>query len=212
MAEGRRKSAKGQPRTGAAARSFSIPLTTTLPQLLEGGSDHAFRQLIYDIAHLSELVADARRHLAAQLGLTPPLYNILMVVAEYGGAGGITVVDASLHLHVTAAFVTTQVNQLVERSLIAKSPNPEDGRSVILTLTALGKREVLRVSEDIRKINDDFFAGLDRVSFRVLTTAVAQLIKSGELVVLKVIGRGEALPDYARRAITKRIATDRTGK
>jgi DNA-binding MarR family transcriptional regulator len=180
MTETTGKPRKRPVRRPSVSRTFRFPKTVSRSALLEDGEDHRFRKLIYELGYLSELLDRARQHLAATLGLSPPQYNIVMVVAEFQQVHGVSVVDIASHLHVSGAFVTTQANTLVAKGLLEKLPNPNDGRSVLLRLTALAAAEVERVAPHIREFNDRFFASLDRERFVELCRAVSGLIGSAE--------------------------------
>lgn len=186
-----------------AEPDFEMPLTVTRTQLLEKGSDHQFRQLIYDLGRLGEIVNGARRHLADELGVTPAQYSIIMVIAEYEGESGVNVAEVAAHHHVSGAFVTAQVNQLVEAGLIEKSPHPTDGRSVLLRLTPKSKSEIRRVAPHICEFNDMFFSAMSRKSFKEFAGAVADLIRTGEKALLDATTRAK-LSATARRAMLRR--------
>src|SRR5580698_10636587 len=75
--------------------SFRLALSASLVDLLdEGGkTDHRFRQLLYDFSTLGASLEVARSYLASYLGISPPQYNIAMVLANHQNTGGISVSD-----------------------------------------------------------------------------------------------------------------------
>ena len=82
----------GSATTGTATRPakkkdapFHLALSASLVELLdEGGkTDHRFRQLLYDFSTLGASLEVARAYLASQLGISPPQYNIAMIVANH---------------------------------------------------------------------------------------------------------------------------------
>ena len=96
--------------------------TVSRPELLEDGRDHRLRQLIYDLFVLSTHVDTIRKRVAGLIGLTPPQYSIVMVVAQYQQNRGASVGAVAAHLHVTSAFVATETNKLVRKGFFTKRP------------------------------------------------------------------------------------------
>lgn len=180
MPSGSRAKSSSRGRKSGANRGFRCPSTVSLPALLTGGTDHDFRALLYDLDYFTRLLGAARTHLAAAMGLTPPQYNIVMIVAEFMSERGISVGEVAQHLHVSGSFVTTEANKIVDLALIEKAPNPDDGRGILLRLTSRGQAEVGRVSGHICEFNDRFFAALSKTDFGRLQRMVASLIRDGE--------------------------------
>lgn len=177
----RRRDRQGKSKHSSAARDrriFTFPATVTKPELLDsdGRSDRGFRQLLYDFSVLGAHLEFARAYLASQLDLSPPQYNIVMIVAQYQGAMGVRVSEVAQHLHVTKAFITSEVQRLDERGLVTKYPNPNDGRSVLLRLTAAGENKVLRIGPKRLFVNDHLFRSLSGRDFRNIARIVASLI------------------------------------
>jgi DNA-binding MarR family transcriptional regulator len=59
--------------------------------------------------------------------------------------GPIGVNELALHLGLDGSTVTRQATALVDRGFVSRRPDPTDGRAVLLSLTAAGRREVERV-------------------------------------------------------------------
>ena len=161
------------------------PASVSRAPLLDGdGRDRSFRATVYDLLTVGARMEAVRDRLAAEMGVTGPQYAILMAVAhaqdEEGGAG---VRAVARRLHVSGPFVTAQVNRLVADKLIEKTPNPADGRGVILRLTKRGRAAVEKTAPAIRDANDRFFAPLDRDDFEALSDIAARLVDSSEAAV-----------------------------
>jgi DNA-binding MarR family transcriptional regulator len=152
----------------------------SLPSLLDKGRqpDGTFRQLLYDISVVSTLLESAREYLANRLGVTPPQYNIVMVVARADGAGsaGVSVSDVASRLNVTGAFVTNEVKKLVKGGLIVKKTNPDDGRGVLLSLTPTGYVKVRELEPDLLMVNNRLFGTLSAEDFHDLSRIMGSLI------------------------------------
>ena len=157
---------------------FTFPATVSKPELLDsdGRSDRGFRQLLYDFSVLGAHLEFARAYLASQLDLTSPQYNIVMIIAQYQGAMGVSVSEVAQHLHVSTAFITSQVQRLEEERLVSRRQNPKDGRSVLLRLSAAGEQKVLQIGSKRLLVNDHLFRGLSGRDFHHLARTVASLI------------------------------------
>ena len=97
-----------------------------------------------------------------------------------GGAG---VRAVARRLNVSGPFITAQVNLLVKANLVAKHPNPEDGRGVSLRLTEQGEAQLEAMAPEMQRANDTFFGSLSVEDFRSLSEIVARLEASTELAV-----------------------------
>ncbi len=150
--------AKNLPKT----RHFKLPLSISKPELLddEGLSDLRFRQLLYDFSVLGSSLEEARAYLASLSGLTSPQYNVVMIIAQYQGAKGVSVTSVAQHLHVTTAFITLETGRLERSGWIEKRQNPSDGRGILLRLTKKGESNVQRIAPQRLIINDHLFGKL----------------------------------------------------
>jgi len=179
-------------------RIFTMPPSVSRTELLDenGTSDRRFRQFIYDFSALGAQLDLVRTYLSSQLGLSSPQYNIVMIIAQYQGAKGISVSDVAQHLHVTTAFITSEVGKLEQAGLVEKRPNPNDGRGVLLCLTAVGEARALQIGPKRLLINDHLFRGLSGDDFRQLTQTVASLIDAftETINMLKVMAQGPSTP------------------
>lgn len=162
----------------AATGVFTLLPTVSKPELLDadGASDRGFRQFLYDFSSLASYLASARSYLAAQLGVSSPQYNILMIIAQYQGYEGVSVSDVAQHLHVTTAFITGEARKLERAGLLEKRPNPSDGRGILLRLTAQGEDSVQRIAPERLFVNDHLFQSMSGEDFRHLANTVASLL------------------------------------
>jgi DNA-binding MarR family transcriptional regulator len=175
----RRASAASPVRIKPIAKSdFQMTPTVSRLALLDEGSktDHRFRQLLYDFSTLGTSLEIARSYLASLLGLSSPRYNVLMVIASRHNEGGIGVSDVAKRLHVSTAFITSEVGKLEESGLVEKRPNPKDGRGVLLCLAPGGKRAVQHIGPERRKVNDKLFGSLSAKQFRMLSETLSMLL------------------------------------
>jgi DNA-binding MarR family transcriptional regulator len=134
------------------------PLSISLPSLLRDGSDREFRRLIYSFARFVELFTRHRNCYAAYIGITGPQYFMFTIIA---GTKDATVGRIARQMSVSSQFVANEIGKLIEKGIVAKTPNKADRRSMILSLTAKG-RDLFRELGPIRRESND-------LTFRSLT-------------------------------------------
>jgi DNA-binding MarR family transcriptional regulator len=162
---------------------FRLPATASRPALLELRSDSRFRQLVYDLLTISVRMETVRTYLARQIGITGPQYSVLVAIAQFQGAEGVSVSKVAEVLHVSGAFITAETRQLERVDLVIKAINPRDRRGVLLRLTPNGERQMIAISPAIMAINDKFFAPLTHGAFRQFADSAAQLVSSSRQVI-----------------------------
>ena len=84
----------------------------------------------------------------------------------------------------SGAFVTAETGKLAKRALLAKRPNPADGRSVLLSLTSKGRKALDLALPHIRAVNDVFFGKLGAEEFERLAAAAARIVEASPAAVL----------------------------
>ena len=161
-------------------RRRSRPLTVSRPALLAGGSDAEFRGLIHDLIAYGHRLDACRDAFAAIIGVSGVQYEILMLVSR---SRGLSVGEVAARLHRSGAFITIEANKLVQRGILEKSSDPEDGRRVILKANAKSEALVGRLSPYQRRINDVLFECLDARRFSQLRALAADLVACGDRAV-----------------------------
>lgn len=162
--------------------------TTALPQLLDDdGNDIKFRHLIYNLLAFSSRIEQVRNGLGELMGLTGTQYSVLIAIRMLKGEERNTgVVDIADYLHVTGAFVTSEVNKLVKLGLVAKVPDSADRRRVSLSITAAGEDRLEALLEHQVPVNDILFAGISREEFDLLCSVFARLVEQGESAAVEI--------------------------
>jgi DNA-binding MarR family transcriptional regulator len=163
-------------------KSYHPPLTVTRRALLRHGSDVDFRRLIYRLLLAEERLRRARDFLGRQAGLTGPQYTMLITVAYLQGATGIAVQSLARNLRVTSAFITSESRRLIERGLLARRTNPHDSRSILLSVTAAGRRRIEKLVPELRTVNNAFFGQVTARSFANAMQFLEQIIAGSERV------------------------------
>lgn len=161
------------------------PVTTARPELRGDGTGERFRQLVNDLLTIAVRMDTVRERFAQIVGVTAPQYTALVTVAQLEGAlDGATVRAVAEHMHVSGAFVTAEAGKLAKRGLLAKRPNPADGRSVLLSLTRKGRQALGSALPHIRAVNDVFFGKLGAEEFERLAAAAARIVAASPAAVL----------------------------
>jgi MarR family transcriptional regulator, organic hydroperoxide resistance regulator len=153
--------------------------TVSKPQLLVEGTDAAFRSFIHDFLAFSALVSDIRSGFGEHLGMTGIGYTTLISIAHLQGRSGVGVNAIAEHLHLSGAFITTEVAKLVRAGLVHKGVNAKDKRRVLLTVTAAGRKMLSDLVVVQGPVNDALFDCLTTGEFTQLRNIMARLVPCG---------------------------------
>ena len=162
-------------------QTWRLPPSTSRAALLDAsGGDGGFRRLVYDILTMAGNFERIRERMAATLGLTGIQYHILMAVAEVGQGEPVTVSAIAGHLHITGAYVTMETRKLARTGLLDKRRNPDDRRSVLLSLTDESWRKLENFAPQLREINDTLFCDIGPKTFRQFCNIVDHMRRTSD--------------------------------
>lgn len=136
-----------------------------------------------DSAGLGDLMHAAFRglrrrwmHQLAPFDLTPHQFRALNAVARVDAAGGtqtagddgcaesavpgVRLKDLAERLRIAPRSATEVVDQLQDKGLLTRTPDPSDRRATLLLLTAAGAKLRDKVLADRRREADEYFSGL----------------------------------------------------
>ncbi|HEY7241852.1 MAG TPA: MarR family transcriptional regulator [Burkholderiales bacterium] len=150
--------------------------STSLDALMEKGSERPFRELIYSLMSLSNLMRSNQEHFAAYIGVTVPQYTMMAVLNDAGRA---SVGEIAARLEVSSQFVTLEVRKLLEKGLVEKQPNQADRRSVLLELTPTGQALMRELAPLRRETNDLMFRTLSAEQIAQLRAIFGTLLRDG---------------------------------
>src|ERR1700733_10458032 len=107
------------------------------------------------------------------LGLTFARYEVLMLLS-FSRQGALPLGKVGERLQVNAASVTNAVDRLEADGLVARRPNPGDGRGTLAAITAEGRKVAERatVAMNVHVFSD---LGLDAAALRALFDALGRL-------------------------------------
>lgn len=164
--------------------SINTRLTVSREDLLQDGSDAAFRTMLHNLLAFSARLQQIRGQFAAFIGLSGPQYTILITVRQLQGDAGVGANAVAAHLSHSPAFVTAETNKLAKLGVLNKWPNPEDGRRVILSVTDRGEELLKTLAPQQQEINDQLFEPVTAENFRMLETLARELNESAEKALL----------------------------
>lgn len=167
---------------------MSRKLTTSRKALLTDGGDTQFRKMIYDFFALSSKLEAIRERFGTKIGINGRQYSILIAISHLQGKEGVGVNAVAEHLHLSGAFVTTEVNRLIELKLVEKETNPQDRRRVLLSVTPNGLAHLDALVSYQAPVNDALFDCLDRSDFLALSRILSGLLVCAD--------KAQALQDY----------------
>jgi DNA-binding MarR family transcriptional regulator len=116
-----------------------------------------------------------------KLGITLPEAR---VIASVGSFGPFSIMDLAKHANLDKSQASRAAEALIQRGLVARAQSPEDGRSVVISLTPEGRALFRKVMPIARKWNADLFACLDEAQAKALGQAldkvIAQALANGQ--------------------------------
>ncbi len=122
---------------------------------------------------VSSLIAERYRK---RFALKIPEWRVMAVLGDSGdGAGPMTQRDLTAATVMDKVAVNRAVKVLEERGLVARVPNPGDGRSHLLELTEEGRAIHAEVMPLAREIERELLAGLVPVEEELLRRLLAQM-------------------------------------
>lgn len=184
-----------------------LPLTVSRPALLVEQSDVAFRDLLHDMLAFAAVIETVRDRLGGLIGLSGTQYTILTSIARLSDRmPDLGVNQVAEHLHLSGAFITLEVNKLVNAGLVTKTVNPDDRRRVVLAVTPEAERRLTEMVRVQVPANDSLFEPLSAQEFKALRTIIAKLAAPGDRAVqlinyLAPTGKLEEVPRDVRAPV-----------
>jgi len=129
--------------------------------------DTRLREFVADFYAAVSMMRILRQEIASTLSLTPAEYSVLLAVWYLERKKEMTVRAIANHLHVAAAYVTSEVSKLVAKGLLTKTRDKRDRRAVSVGLTKNARDLLARLERILGEINRPLFSSL---SFRDLAS------------------------------------------
>ncbi|MCP3802607.1 MarR family transcriptional regulator [Allokutzneria sp. A3M-2-11 16] len=121
-------------------------------------------------AHTHRLVLDG----LAEAGARGHHYRVLATLEEFGPASQATV---GRHAGIHLSDVVAALNELAEQGLVERSPDPEDRRRNVVTITATGRRQLKKLDKRLAKAQEELLAPLSPDEREQLTLMLARLLE-----------------------------------
>lgn len=109
----------------------------------------------------------------AQDGVRRYHYSVLAALEEYGPASQATL---GRRTGIDRSDMVATVNDLAERQLLSRAPDPEDRRRNIITITGAGRRQLTHLDRLLAAAQDEFLAPLPAADRRNLVDLLARLV------------------------------------
>lgn len=91
------------------------------------------------IYRAAKLVGDAQEQAYAQFGITRADFDVLATLRRAGTPEGLSPGRLTSALMLTSGGMTSRLDRLERAGLVARQPDPEDRRALLVTLTAAGR-------------------------------------------------------------------------
>lgn len=141
-----------------------LPPTVSSPALLVDGSDALIRRITHLHFILSGMLDNIRGGFAALIGVSSFQYVLMQALGRLHTETEWTVRSVSREMHMTDAYVSTEIADLVDQGLLAKVSNPDDRRVSFLTLTERGRAALAAIAPIQQTVNDTLYGHLDEAS------------------------------------------------
>lgn len=119
--------------------------------------------------HAHRLVADG----FSSVGARGYHYRVLAALAESGPASQAALGRRS---RINVSDMVATINELADRQLVERAPDPSDRRRNIITLTTAGKRQLRRLEKQLAECQDQLLAPLSPQERRRLTELLSRLL------------------------------------
>lgn len=141
------------------------------------------REFISDFTAASSLMRKLRASLATSLDLTAAGHSVLLGLWYCERHGDTTVRELADHLHVAAAHVTAEVNDLVKRGFVTKVPSMRDKRAVSLHITDSGRELLNKLAPLLKEVNVPLFAGVNYSDMVVVHRFLKRIIEQAPMAI-----------------------------
>jgi len=126
---------------------------------------------------ITQLAVHAHRRATnafAEAGARGYHYRILSALDEFGAASQ---ADLGRRCNMDRSDVVATINELAEPGFVERTPDPDDRRRNIVTLTKAGEGQLRRLEQGVDKVQDDMLAPLDAGERRTLTELLTRLLE-----------------------------------
>ncbi|WP_091672083.1 MarR family winged helix-turn-helix transcriptional regulator [Amycolatopsis marina] len=101
-------------------------------------------------------------------------YRILAALDEFGVASQ---ADLGRRCNMDRSDVVAAINELAEQGFVERTPDPDDRRRNMVTLTKKGDRQLRRMDRALDKVQEDLLGPLSAEDRQTLTWLLTQLLE-----------------------------------
>jgi len=98
--------------------------------------------VVLRILFLAGLYDERLKSALEPVGLAPWEFDVLSALLRSDAGSGLSPTELCRYAQLTSGAMTNRIDRLAKRGLVRRRPNPEDGRSTLVLLTAKGRRLV----------------------------------------------------------------------
>ena len=128
------------------------------------------------VSRLADLLAERRAAAFVEHGLQAHEFDVLAALRRVGEPFELTAGELSASTHVTSGTMTSRLDRLTRRNLVARHPDPDDGRLVRVRLTGAGRRRVDAAFEALLATEHELLATLPATARTELANGLRTLL------------------------------------
>jgi DNA-binding MarR family transcriptional regulator len=132
-------------------------------------------QVLSRVGRLSRHLERARRTAFAASGLESWEFDVLSALRRAGTPYQLSPKALLQQTLVSSGTMTNRIDRLVERQLVERLPAPDDGRGVLVVMTALGQERVDRAISELLVGEAELLDGLSAVDQEKLASLLRKL-------------------------------------
>jgi len=134
--------------------------------------------LVVRIEMIAKLLKRDTARSLSQTSLKPWEYDVLSALRRQGAPFELPSTDLARASLLTPGAMTTRIDQLESRRLVRRRQDPEDGRSILVRLTAHGRRLIDAAIHARLEAADRSVSGLDAGERRAVEDSMRKLLLS----------------------------------
>lgn len=156
-----KQSLRAKPKTAGGSKKTLLPPTVSRAALMLDGSDALVRRITHLHYVLSGMLENIRGGFASLIGVSSFQYVLMQALGRLQTDTNWTVRSVAREMHMTDAYVSTEISDLENQGFLAKITNPNDRRMSFLALTAKGREALSAIAPIQTIVNDTLYGHLD---------------------------------------------------
>jgi MarR family transcriptional regulator, lower aerobic nicotinate degradation pathway regulator len=125
---------------------------------------------------LNQAALPANRLVAAELAAADGRRHHYVLLAALDEVGPASQADLSRRTTIDRSDIVAALNELAERGLVERSPDPADRRRNVITLTAAGRRQLHKLDRLLDRAQDDLLAPLSPAERQQLVHLLTRVV------------------------------------